>query len=516
MNLRQRPFEPGPNPGLRFENFRKTSLNGFGDRYNAFAHSMAWFDGHLYVGTTRANFQTARAFESTVSRGAMLECWPVDGPDTIEGAYRELDRRAQIWRYNPQMNVWTMAFRSPEFLGEDGFNIPREVGYRGMVVFQGESDNKPTLYVPTWAPSKVEKGSIILRSEDGLNFEEVADSRLISGGTRFPTQRAALVFKDLVFMAPAGGADGNINKTTKPSIFFTRDPVKGPWQSACEPGFGDETNRSIFMACASNEHVYAGTFNLEGYQVWQSDCTGDPPFRWKKLLDKGAYRGPFNQIAMSLTFFKGALYVGSSIQGAGFDSENNIGPAAIEIVRVFPDGHWDLLVGEKRQTPDGLKRPLSFLRPGFGNFFNGYSWRSIVHDGWLYQSTCNLNSLLLYWVSRDAVKPRARQLLEKIKFENILANKTGAELWRTADGENWLPVNQRGFNNPYNIGFRNLASTPYGLFVGTANPFGPRIGIKRQGQWIYTDNPAGGLEVWQGSLEFNSTNERSRLQTPDP
>ncbi len=500
MYSRRRAFNPGPKPGLKFEDFRKICANGFGDGYNAFAHSMEWFNGHLYVGTTRANFQTARAFESKVNRGSALECWPVEGPDTIEDAYRQLDRRAQIWRYNPVLHEWKMVFRAPELPGKEGIKIPRAVGYRGMVVFQGESDDAPVLYVPSWAPSKVPEGSIILRSEDGLTFTPVANSLTISGGTRFPTQRVALTFKDMVFFSPAGGADGNANKTTLPVIFVTRDPVKGPWHYACEPGFGDQNNRAIAMACTSDEYIYAGTFNLEGYQVWQSDCRGDPPFRWTKILDQGAYRGPLNQIASSLSFFKGALYVGSSIQGAGYDSENNIGPAASELVRIFPDGHWDLIVGDKRDTPDGLKQPLSFLRPGFGNNFNGYFWRSVVHDDWLYVGTCNINSLFLYWVEKENIQPRARKLLETVNINNILAAKTGGGLWRSADGENWLPVNQRGFNNPYNIGFRNLVSTPYGLFAGTANPFGPRVGVKRQGKWTYVDNPAGGLEVWLGTL----------------
>ena len=42
-------------PGLRAKNFKKNSLNGFGDRHNAYPHSMTVFKDHLYVGTTRSN-----------------------------------------------------------------------------------------------------------------------------------------------------------------------------------------------------------------------------------------------------------------------------------------------------------------------------------------------------------------------------------------------------------------------------------------------------------------------------
>lgn len=65
-----------------------------------------------------------------------------------------------------------------------------------------------------------------------------------------------------------------------------------------------------------------------------------------------------------------------------------------------------------------------------------------------------------------------RALLSTIGPEAIVAAEGGTDLWRTADGENWLPVDRRGFGNPYNWGIRNLVSTPRGLFVGTANVFG--------------------------------------------
>ena len=374
-----------------------------------------------------------------------------------------------------------------------------------MVVFQGEADPEPKLYVSTWAPSKVEKGSLILRLGNDENFEEVTNSRVLSGGNRFPSQRVAIVFKDRVFFAPTGSTGGNANRAELPVLVTTRDLEKGPWEFACEPGFGDEGNQAIIDCAISEDYLYAGTYNLEGYQVWRSDCSGHPPFVWDRLLHKGAYRGPFNQIAATLSFFKGALYVGSSIQGGGYDSENDIGPAGSELVRVFPGGHWDVIVGGRRNTPDGFKVPLSFLGPGFGDMFNGYFWRSMVHDGWLYVGTCNVNSLMLYWVKADRLKSRGRKIIQNVKVENILAYGTGAELWRSADGENWLPVNRRGLDNPYNIGFRSMASTPHGLFVGTANPFGPKIAVKRKGEWTYISNPSGGTEVWQGTLSSSSS-----------
>ena len=41
-----------------------------------------------------------------------------------------------------------------------------------------------------------------------------------------------------------------------------------------------------------------------------------------------------------------------------------------------------------------------------------------------------------------------------------------------------------------------MVSTPIGLFVGTANPFGPEVAVQLRGRLVYVPNPRGGAEVW--------------------
>ncbi len=492
---RQRPFDPAPMPGLRFENFRKICENGFGDGHNCYAYSMAWFKDHLYVGTSRSNYCTGKVQEKVIQRSPNVAVWPVESPDNLDDIYK-LDRRAQIWRYNPLDQNWQQVMRAPRVMGTTGEEVDRDIGYRAMSVFQGESDAEPALYVSTWSPSRAPR-PVILRSEDGENFSVVSEPGII--GLPIASTRLLVPFKGRLFTSPTGIVRGSPNKSVVPVLYESRDPAKGQWQAASLPGFGEPENQSIFMLCPFGDRLYAGTFNSTGCQVWWTDCAGNPPYQWTKVIDQGAYRGPLNQIALSMSVFNDALYVGTGIQGAGYDTENNIGPAASELIRIFPDGDWDLIVGTPRNTPHGSKRPLSGLLPGFGNFFNGYFWRSSVHDGWLYVGTCNLSGVMFPWLSLENWKPKPRRLVERVGIDNIVRHQSGFELWRSRDGENWLPVNKKGFGNRYNIGVRNLVSTSYGLFVGTANPFGPRVAVKENGEWVYRDNPQGGLEVWLGS-----------------
>ena len=487
------PFDPAPPPGLRFKNFRKICENGFGDGHNSYPHSMAWFKNQLYVGTTRDNLAMIQVvFRKNLEKFTIL---PVEGPDDIEGLYK-MDRRAQVWRYHPLEQNWQMVMRAPRVTGSNGEQVDRDIGYRAMTVFQGDSDVEPALYVGSWGPSR-SPGPLILRSEDGENFTVVSEYGII--GLPITTTRLLVSFKDRLFTSPTGARGGKCNVSGVPVVYESRDPAKGKWRAASLPGFGEPDNEGIFILCPFREQLYAGTFNCQGFQVWRTDAAGDPPYNWTKVIDRGAWRGPCNQMAMSMKVLNDALYVGTGIQSGGYDRKNNIGPAAPELIRIFPDDSWDLIVGSSRDTPEGKKKPLSALPAGFGNRFNGYFWQMEVHDGWLYLGTCNLLSIFLSWISLDRMEDRIRRIYEQVGVENIVLNQGGFELWRSRDGENWLPVNQQGFDNPYNIGVRNMISTEYGLFLGIANLFGPKVAVKENGQWTYKDNPNGGLEIWLGS-----------------
>jgi hypothetical protein len=191
------------------------------------------------------------------------------------------------------------------------------------------------------------------------------------------------------------------------------------------------------------------------------------------------------------------MYIGTGLQGGGNDRVNKIGPAAAELIRINPDGTWDLIVGDARDVDRKNREPLSGLRSGFGNFFNGYIWSLEAHDGWLYAGTYDW-SVMLRWSTLSEAPPKVARFFNLLDPETVIANASGAELWRSRDGENWMPVNRRGFGNPYNVGIRNLVSTPYGLFVGTGNFFGPRVAVRSGSKWGYEDNPRGGLEIWLG------------------
>jgi len=120
------------------------------------------------------------------------------------------------------------------------------------------------------------------------------------------------------------------------------------------------------------------------------------------------------------------------------------------------------------------------------------------HDGFLYVATYKWTVLLPY-LPIDKWPPGAAELVRRIGIDRIAREDAGFELWRSPDGVRWDAVTLDGFGNPYNYGARTLLSTPLGLVVGTANPFGPDVARCNGDGWRYGPNPRGGLEIWLGA-----------------
>lgn len=478
-------------PGLAQPDFRPVAVGGFGDGGNSYAHSMAWFRDRVYVGTVRHLLCLLKSSQPPTPH--FMTPWPVAYPGDIFS----LDLRAQIWAHDPIGGALEQVHVSPVVQGPNGHRVPRDIGYRGMAVFTAAGEAHEALYVSTVSSDSRGPGAHVLRSDDGGTFVPVCEPGL--GERAVSTFRSLVVFRDHLCVTPSGEARA-WNTTRSPVIYACRNPGAEPWVPASPLGFGDPSNGVVFEMESFHGRLYAGTFNhREGFQVWRTeDDTDGPPWRWRQVLSHGAHRGSLNEAATSMCAFDGALYVGSGIQNGGYDRTNKVGPAAAELIRILPDDTWELVVGQPRDTPDGPRTPSSDMGPGFDNPFNGYLWRMAVHDGWLYAGTFDA-SVFLPWSDTSRLAPWMQQLVRQHGVDRIVDYEGGFDLWRTRDGAQWANVTRTGFGNALNYGARTLLSTPAGLVVGTANPFGPEVAARTPGAWTYIPNPRGGAELWLGS-----------------
>lgn len=498
--------------GLSAGHFRRVADRGFGDPSNSYPYSCAFYDGHVYIGTNRD------ALTLILMRAAFEMKW-AHPPVPVPKSYSDLDIRGQIWRHKPGTPGWERVYRSPMVQGYQGNMAPLAYGFRCMVVFQGKSDARPAIYtIP--AVGRNAPSAVMLRSGNGTDFEVIRPPAVPGERENFGSFRALAAFKGRIWAAPASvKADPSILKTELnlaqgSDVRCSDDPTSGRWSISSLPGFGDPGNLSIIDMLPCGNYLYAGTLNVrEGFQLWRTDGEGPPPHRWEKVLDRGADRGPENEGIPCLSEFQGDLYLASSIQNGGHDRVHNIGPAAGEVIRVHEDKTWDLVVGQPRFTRQGFKVPTSGLGPGFENRLAGYLWRMVSHDGNLYVGTFDLSSLLPYTDWSDWPES-TRRTFDPLTFDQFMTCLGGCELWRTGGGDHWVPVTRNGFQNPYNFGVRALLSTPSGLFVGMANPFGPKVAVKGVHGWRFEENPRGGLEVFHGALGHRAEDTPFGLAPP--
>jgi hypothetical protein len=472
--------------GLSRFDFRQVAAHGWGDPFNSYAYSMAWFQDALYVGNSRGNLVMIHR-----NHPEWMNKWPV----RIPNEFHDLDFRAQIWRYRPMSSVWEHIHSSPRVPGRNGLMIPRDIGYRSMAVL------RDALYVAGFSPASSGLPPQILRSCNGNKFDGIST---LGTNAELNTYRVLQVFGRYLYTSPTGKSGGEANASNSAVVFQVEDPATQPWRPVSERGFGDAHNQTCFEMASFNNKLYVGTLNpISGFQIWKTDGQ-QQPFKWSRVIANGAYRGNLNELAISMCVFKGALYVGTAVQNGGYDRLNKVGPAAPELIRIHPDDSWDLIVGTPRATPDGRKFPLSGKGPGFDNPFNGYFWRMAVHNGSLYLGTYKWTVFLPY-TSSDKWPFDFQNIVGQIGIDELAYFAGGCDLWRSPDGVNWLPVTRNGFDNPYNYGIRTLQSTPYGLFVGTANPFGPDVAVRvsktKSGndKWEFRPNAKAGLEIWLGT-----------------
>lgn len=463
-------------PPLQRSNFTLSAPQGFGDRQNTWAWSMAWYKGKLLVGTNRAE----QCVTSAAAARAGLEPYPPTDPDiSCTPDPDDLPLQAEIWSWNPATNTWTRVFQSPQDVHIPGTNpvkyVARDIGFRGMSTFT-EPDGTEALYVSGCSSVEIHPGvpgARLLRSTDGVNFTAIPQhAGTFLGNQANACFRGIETFNgQLVTVAASWKGMGVVLQSANPSQGDNNFQQISP------------STPQAYEIAPYNGYLYV-TFvdDTNGFSV--AKTSAQPPYSYTTVLPNGGYRNPYpNPIALSMQVFNGRLYVG----GDGVQREAGIRAQGAELFRINPDDSWDLISGESRSTPAGQKNALSGLGIGFGWQLNDHMWRMNVYDGRMYVGTFDASTTL-------------RTIPAMVRY---VTPELGFDLWWTADGNYFTLVDQNGFEDEFNFGVRTLMDTPYGLFLGSANDY---YGLK-----IYQGVPA-----TPGGLRLGPAGNPSYVTGPNP
>jgi hypothetical protein len=113
--------------------------------------------------------------------------------------------------------------------------------------------------------------------------------------------------------------------------------------------------RNDYLAVSDAQH---------GFQLWLRPRRKRA--KWHCVLEKGATRYANNPDLADVCEFNGDLYLATPPWCADQGNMHYVDNDSGELIRLYPDDSWDLIVGSARFTLSGLKVPLSDQPPGFG------------------------------------------------------------------------------------------------------------------------------------------------------
>ncbi len=241
------------------------------------------------------------------------------------------------------------------------------------------------------------------------------------------------------------------------------------WVMVHKPKPGHTRIDAVTTLAVLGDYLYGGMSVNDGTcEVWRTDGTGKPPYRWTKISAPANISQQYTYMVSSMTVVNGYLYCGTW---------NNV--KACQVWK-YSGSAWTQVVG---QGPSG-----SPTGPGFGNK-NNYVARSMTSSasGDLYVGTGNSGGGEVWrltssgWTKLN--KPgfgasKNSYISVLIFFKNSLYAGTqnytkGAQVWKYLGPgpANWkaIGLNGMGDANNYNIGAAAVFGNPGWLYIITAN-----------------------------------------------
>ncbi|HFD39031.1 MAG TPA: PKD domain-containing protein, partial [Anaerolineae bacterium] len=277
------------------------------------------------------------------------------------------------------------------------------------------------------------------------------------------------------------------------------------WKQVNLNGFGDPENGILYSLAPFQGHLYAGTYNSNGAQLWR---TGSD---WTAVTTDG-FGNPYNNSIPHLIEFKNRLYAGTSNWNGNTNQTEG---------------------GEIWRSDDGLNW-TQVISQGFGDPTNGSIFRLAVFSDTLYAGTHSYTSThgAEIWRSTSGdvgswervaenglgnannVAIRSFAVFSNTLFAGISNYTDGAQVWRSTNGITWTQVATGGFGNAYRPSTAALAVFQNRLYASTSGGYGAcvwRCTICDGSDWeqVITDGfgnpnttPASALEVFGDSLYF--------------
>lgn len=310
-------------------------------------------------------------------------------------------------------------------------------------------------------------GAAVWRSSGGTDWTQVSTNGFGDANNQYIADMA--IFQGNLYTIAN-------NATTGTEVWSTRNGED--WAQANSNGFGDANNNNELSALeVFGDYLYAAAGNdTTGLEIWRTADSRS----WTQVNTDG-FGSNNNYQSETLYVFDGQLYCGTFASSGG---------------------------GKMWRTADGTNW-TSLISAGFGNAANVAVASLVKFDSKLYAFTFNLAGAQI-WSSGDGATwtqvttpalggdwPTLRPMaVNGTLYVGIRNTTTGANLWRTDNGVDWVKEISNGKGDVYNYAL-------YGMTV-----WGDRMYLGFSNGWAY-DPSATGVEMWRseriGVMDITTT-----------
>ncbi len=221
------------------------------------------------------------------------------------------------------------------------------------------------------------------------------------------------------------------DKRTKRKLIYRKLYGKKQWRKVNTEDITDKNGSKITHIIVFDNVLYAMVANRKmGFKVCKLE--NEDNCDWKSFIVNGANRYVFNERVLAAVPFDGALYLANGVTESERNKPRFFSSTEFEIIRVYGNDDWDLIIGTPRFTPQGLKVPLSGLGPNIDDLS-----LDVLRNLFVY------NNQLFIWYQ----------------------DHSGFQILTSHDGENWVHIPQNLYGDNRQIKVCNTLSTPFGVIL---------------------------------------------------
>jgi hypothetical protein len=192
--------------------------------------------------------------------------------------------------------------------------------------------------------------------------------------------------------------------------------------------------------------VVTVTDPVSGFDVFHADLNAPKP-GFEPLLTRGAQRFALNAAVPAMCRTGKGILLGTAALANPLKPVGDWGP---ELLLLTKDGGWDLISGQPRFSPSGLRLPASSLMPGMGQPGNAAVMAIAHHQGQTF--------VALQGFAGDTVEDRRTVAPDIFNYHGPV------RLYRSADLETWDEMEHR---LPHTLGpISAIAVTAQSLLLG--------------------------------------------------